>query len=358
MSVQVQEGTAPQSAAYRHSRALFAFLGLVFGGLLYLGGYGVVAAPEFTMKLLGLLLAGFGGSMLWVLAEQFLIPSPLLTIDAEGLWDRRISGAPLPWSAIKRIYPQQFDLRGLSRSLRIELSDPSCFRPPRHGVLRFLPYRRGRAPYLAIATGHLNAGADDVLASIESFQPSVVSLPPGPLDPAFSVGPEAAASYAGPSEATAFFRHKKKLAVPLLGCLAAIPVGAYCLLESLLFKIEGGFLLLGATLFALWLSHEFLSSKAALIVSKEGITLRDFGSRTIPWREVIAVKASGWMVVVEAPPLPEAPQWSPIARILSVFRSDGPPGIITLGLTASTEEIGAAVAHFRAQASEASSSGR
>ncbi|WP_340115790.1 hypothetical protein [Pelagibius sp. 7325] len=348
------DAMTPPRRDFGYRWILCGFLVAVLCGIFILGAHAIVADSPWKIKAGGLFLAVIGGGFFWMLVDQLLLPAPILTIDAQGIWDRRISGAPLPWRAIRRIYPQRFPLPGSLPTLRVELSDPTCYRPPSRGVWRFLPRRRGVVPSLVIVPALLNARSGEILAEIERFRPGAVTAPIDPLGAEASVRAAEAAGYQGDSQGLACHRNRKILKAHLGISLVAASVFAVMLAAGIRSFIIVALIVGGALLFALWLLRELSLSKPRLIVGPEGITLADFGSRTVSWQAVQDVKVTDQFIKVEE----EVPQDAVPQGALAEFFSSRNPVIVTFALDASTDEIRAAVAHFRAQALESSSSRR
>jgi len=134
---------------------LMALATLCFGATAPLISGGLLTWPS-------LLLAGplFLSSL--ILAVWALDPRPLVVVDAEGVWDRRIMRRPAPWSAITAIDDEEGVSDILLRCVRVE-----AWR--REG--RWVAYGR-RPDGLVVQTLLLDGDADDLMAAMRAVRPA------------------------------------------------------------------------------------------------------------------------------------------------------------------------------------------
>ena len=135
---------------------LMALATLCFGATAPLISGGLLTLPS-------LLLAGPLFLCGLVLAAWALDPRPLVVIDAEGVWDRRIMRRPAPWSAITAIDDEEGVGDILLRCVRVE-----AWR--REG--RWTAYGRGPDGFV-VQTLLLDGDADDLMAAIRAMRPAL-----------------------------------------------------------------------------------------------------------------------------------------------------------------------------------------
>lgn len=353
MAVLDRDGSAPQRTVYRYKKLRYGLILLFFAALFVVGVLALVAVPGVLIKPVALFVALAMGLILWIQASYLFLPENLVTIDKFGVWDQRISTARIPWQAIKRAY-RKSSLAG-PEHVYLELAYPFHHRRPRLvGIGRLFGTHRRTARLYLVNPGCLTGNAEDILAAIRGIRPDLVTSPPDPLGPETSVDPAESAGYHGDAERLVAHRDRKVLAVFLATSLVTAAFFATYLFSDHRRQITEALFLGGATLFALWLLREILLTEPRLTIDRAGITLRDFGSRTVPWHAIRDIKVTDQFISVEEVKPENAPAPGPIASFFS--RAD--PVIVAFALSAGTDEIRAAVAHFRAQASAPSSSGR
>lgn len=352
MTIPDRKASPCRGAVYRYKRLKYSLLLLLLAGFSLLGVAGLVVVPGIAMKALGLCLALATGLILWIQVSYLFLPRDLVTIDENGIWDRRVSVAPVPWHAIKRAYRKSSIPIASIEHVYLELADSRYRQRPRLAGIEYLAgsqLRNGRR-YL-INPACLTGSAAEILAAIGAFRPDIVTLPPDPLGPEASVDPSEAADYDHDAERFVVVRERKQVAITLALCLAFMALFAILVFSGYRRVIIPALFLGGATLAALWLLRELSNSKPILTVDRNGITLREFGSRTVPWHQVRDVKVSDWFIAVEELEASGVPTPGPIAALFS----SRDPVIVSFAMSASVDETRAAVAHFRTQALNSSS---
>src|SRR3546814_9904997 len=73
-------------------------------GFVVLGIYITFAKAEADLygRLVGLFCTGFFGLTLGTTISDLFIRGPILIIDAQGIWDKRMSPRPIPWHNVRK----------------------------------------------------------------------------------------------------------------------------------------------------------------------------------------------------------------------------------------------------------------
>ena len=142
---------------------LFAMIGVP--GLLLFG------AADIGAKTFGLVWAALAGIGIFALARRKRISEPVIEISSQGIFDRRIANAVLPWRAISNF--EEFEAEhvpfvGLDfHDARKALADAKPIvrlNAPLHKLFRF--------PAVSIQMGLLDGTEADLLAAIRHFRPA------------------------------------------------------------------------------------------------------------------------------------------------------------------------------------------
>lgn len=109
---------------------MVAVLGLmVAAGLavIVLSAASAVAAPELALGVVaGLAVVVALGNELSAAWHLWRSPGPVVVIGPEGLWDRRLSAAPIPWQALRWRRVTRSTKRSAMDAVRFELAGPEA----------------------------------------------------------------------------------------------------------------------------------------------------------------------------------------------------------------------------------------
>lgn len=128
-------------------------------------------------QLIGLFCAGFFGLTLVTWLADLSIRGPVLVIDRDGLWDKRMSRRPIPWTEIRDAYIRKVKY---TRFINLDLVDPKPYLPSPlsfRGLLARLNPMMGYSA-MTIATLPLTGSAQEVLSTIEGYRAQAASSDP------------------------------------------------------------------------------------------------------------------------------------------------------------------------------------
>lgn len=159
------------ATAYHLHWPIVAFLLLINIGFIALGLYLTLLSEggDFTGRLAGLFCAGFFGLTLATTIGDLFIRGPVLIIDAQGIWDKRMSPRPIPWRELRVAY---ISTVRRSKFISLDLFDAEPYLPTPYtfrGVLARLNPLRNYTK-VTIPTLPLTARAEEILAMIESYR--------------------------------------------------------------------------------------------------------------------------------------------------------------------------------------------
>ncbi|SLN73610.1 STM3941 family protein [Oceanibacterium hippocampi] len=158
---------------YRRGRMLFVTAGaLVFAGVgvVLLVGQPVEASQPIAARLIGAALAALFGAVALKGIGELRDQRPVVRIGPEGISDRRLGPATIPWAAIDGI-----DLHHVKRDafIGLDVEQPERFLVE-PGFIDRMFYRanarRGQSR-INIALNPLDARADEFAAAIQRFSP-------------------------------------------------------------------------------------------------------------------------------------------------------------------------------------------
>lgn len=115
------------------------------------------------------LIAVFFGIAAVTYARRFSGTEPVLTIDDNGVYDRRLGPRPVPWEAVTRLETVRVWGHDV---LELKVSEPQRYLAPPATVTRILtPIHRlmGLSPLL-VSPGDLEASFGDVLFAVRRFR--------------------------------------------------------------------------------------------------------------------------------------------------------------------------------------------
>lgn len=170
---------APAPFTARGRRPLAALLAMVWLLGVFASVMVIVLAAEIRAQnpllalgfaLGGLVMAAATGVALWTALQVLLLPDPILTLGPEGLWDRRLSPAPLPWAAIRWRRVTVSRKRKAADSVQFHLDAPHPLHLPARAqglANRMLGY----PPYTVQAMG-LDATTDQIAAACARYKPA------------------------------------------------------------------------------------------------------------------------------------------------------------------------------------------
>lgn len=131
---------------------------------------GMIPVVALAFALGGLVLAASAVVGLWTAALLLIQPDPALTVGPEGLWDRRLSPAPLPWDAIRWRRVTVSRKRKAADAVQFRLTAPYPIHPPAR-ALALVNRMLGLPPYTVQAVG-LDVGTDRIAAACALYRPS------------------------------------------------------------------------------------------------------------------------------------------------------------------------------------------
>ena len=141
--------------------------------LIGLGGLALLGQEDWTVKALGLAWAAAFGYGAYALNRRRAIRTPVVIVSQAGLHDTRISGAPLPWSAISRI--EEFEVEHMTY-VGLHLRDDAALATLKRGARVGARLNSAiRLPPVSISMAPLDGGDDDLLAAIAVFRPELVA---------------------------------------------------------------------------------------------------------------------------------------------------------------------------------------
>ncbi|MFP3943378.1 MAG: STM3941 family protein [Alphaproteobacteria bacterium] len=116
-----------------------------------------------------LVIAAFFGLVAATHARRFSRNEPVLTIDEEGIHDRRLGPSPVPWPAVSRLETVRVWGHDV---LEVKVADPAAYLKPPALITRILiPVHRlmGYSPLL-ISPAELDASFGDLLHAVQRFR--------------------------------------------------------------------------------------------------------------------------------------------------------------------------------------------
>lgn len=118
---------------------------------------------------LGAAIAAFGGLMLWYLARLWTLPRPVIRVGPEGLTDRRLSEAPLPWRGLRwqRVVSTG---RGAGDAVLVQTDAPLSPDIPQR-LLAALYRARGRPPWAVLTLG-TGVTTGELAAALTRYRPA------------------------------------------------------------------------------------------------------------------------------------------------------------------------------------------
>ncbi|MET0547422.1 MAG: hypothetical protein ABWZ40_14055 [Caulobacterales bacterium] len=149
-----------------HAAFGFAGWGMTAGSVLF-------ALQEATLWIAAgpaLILFGLGGG---ALLARALDRAPVLRIDADGVFDRRLMAAPAPWAKIKAV---GFPSIGPVQHLELAVSNAPSYRKWRNGVFGWLGRSSLTADTIMIPFQGLDRPLAVALAAIGSHKPDILIL--------------------------------------------------------------------------------------------------------------------------------------------------------------------------------------
>src|SRR3546814_8568302 len=90
-----RDESAPQRTVYRYKKLKYGLILLFFAALFVVGVVALVAVPGVLIKPVALFVALAVGLILWIQGSYLFLPRDLVTIDRFGVWDQRLSTAPI-----------------------------------------------------------------------------------------------------------------------------------------------------------------------------------------------------------------------------------------------------------------------
>lgn len=158
--------------AFRWKRGPIGFSAAMLG-LASVAGLLIASEGGPARTLQGLAWTAFFAWAAWRVARRLKDQEPVVTISQEGLRDRRIREAVIPWSAISAIEPFEAESTPF---IGIEFHDPGAIMPTARPMMRYAaPLQRlMRFPTTSMQMSLLDGSGEDVLAAIDRFAPGKV----------------------------------------------------------------------------------------------------------------------------------------------------------------------------------------
>ncbi len=174
-----QPEQAPGATTYGLDRPTVFLILTLNVGFVALGLYLVFLNRNADLheQLIGLFCAGFFGLTLVTWVADLFIRGPILVIDAGGLWDKRMSRQPIPWTQIRDAYIRKVKY---TRFINLDLVDPKPYLPSPlsfRGLLARLNPMMGYSA-MTVATLPLAGSAQEILSTIERYRGQAVSSGP------------------------------------------------------------------------------------------------------------------------------------------------------------------------------------
>jgi len=152
--------------------------GLSAAGLLLwsLAGWGFAGFDA----ILGALVTAFFGARILGNLYELVFPRPVIRVSDEGIQDRRLGPATIPWTAITEI--KQVTGTVGAGALFLEVREPKRYIGPTKGLL-WLVYalraRTGQTGFLPLTPPNvLDLGDMDLLDAVDEFSPREISVTP------------------------------------------------------------------------------------------------------------------------------------------------------------------------------------
>ena len=118
---------------------------------------------------IGLICVVFFGLILLTTVRDFFIRGPILIVDTEGVWDKRMSSLPIPWREVRKASIGKVKL---NKFICLDLDDPEPYLPSplsfRGIFARLNPIMR--FSQMTITTLPLTGSAEEILATIERYR--------------------------------------------------------------------------------------------------------------------------------------------------------------------------------------------
>lgn len=162
---------------FHYSRVQPAVLTIVLLLLLAAAGYVLMRmdwANVGALALLVIMLALLLGYLAATIARLFW-RGPVLSVGPEGILDRRIGPAPIPWGRVQEVYAYAYRR---APYLAVVVDDPEAFADPPGIIQRFILWANtaSRLPEFSLSLAHLNTSQKTILTEVGKHIPDGVSV--------------------------------------------------------------------------------------------------------------------------------------------------------------------------------------
>lgn len=154
-----------------HSLSLRLFV--VASALLGLLGLPMMASDALDMRLAGIVWSLGFLWLLWALVRRWRSTDPVVSVDSNGVLDRRIATAPYAWNEIRNI--EIFEADNMTW-VGLEFIDPRASLEKSGWLVRLcaFPQRLMRFPSVSISMALLDGTPGDLVAAMRTFRPDLI----------------------------------------------------------------------------------------------------------------------------------------------------------------------------------------